>query len=169
VPSNISEDFDDQLGGEFRVGVIEFGWERRSYRSSLVDEGWACGFAKMAEGFAEHVIVQRPVITGVTGRLASEDVLERACLRVSLRERFPMSGYEIVVYGKGRQMFAAYTEMQVIEILRCLRGIADDLSAPGARLDSTLLDFWGEAANDLAMAQVGNAITSFWTFPPTPL
>jgi hypothetical protein len=80
-----------------------------------------------------------------------------------------MSGYEIVVYGKGRQMFAAYTEMQVIEILRCLRGIADDLSAPGTRLDSTLLDFWGEAANDLAMALVGNAITSFWTFPPTPV
>ena len=69
--------------------------------AGLVDEGWAGGFAEVAEGFTEDVVVQRPVGdglgfdgdpgVGVARCLAGEHVVECASLsvaRVSAGPRF---------------------------------------------------------------------------------
>ena len=37
VPADFSEDFDDQLGGEFRGRIVELGWEGHSHGSCLLD------------------------------------------------------------------------------------------------------------------------------------
>jgi len=108
VPGGVSEHLDDQLGGEFRRRIVEFGWEGCSHGSCLLDQAGAGGLAEVAEGLAEDVVVQCPVgngrrfdgnpRVGIARCLECKHVIECARLGVTLGERRP----EIPALSQGR-------------------------------------------------------------------